>query len=257
MEKSDVLVMTKNEYQDYLSKIARRLHTDAGYSLQDFQRDADRVQVLGFELDQFNLSDVDRQIINKMFDSDEKNKNGNLLLRGHVMDRGFVNMIANTLYCHSACDNGLNGFYTNRDKRCLLEFCEGDIYLTLCETNEAYNEEWESLCTFYEVKLKDTSLKVFFDDVHIDSVYVPRDEAEEIKASILKYGYAGYNVDAKEDYEKLPGSRPNPVVTVKIDDGRSHEPLASLIGNANARVAKNSVSDTKEHVSEQAKDLVR
>ena len=77
--------MTKNEYQEYLVKLASRLHTDAGYSIQDFQKDAESVNVLGFELDKFNLSDEERQVLNKMFDSERLDNQGNLLLCGHIL----------------------------------------------------------------------------------------------------------------------------------------------------------------------------
>ncbi len=145
--------MTKNQYQDYLKELASRLHADPEYSLADYQRDADAVEVLGFALDSFPLSDADRHILDKMFESEDKDRHGNLLLRGHVIDRGFVNLIANTLECQCECDKFYNGFYSHHEKRCVLEFCEGDISLVLCETEEAYKEALASHREFYGLEV--------------------------------------------------------------------------------------------------------
>ena len=234
MDNSKPIKMTKNEYNEFLRKNAERLQTDADYNLQDFNRDADSAQVLGFNLDNFKFSDVERQIIDKMFDAEDRDKNGNLLLRGHVIDRSFVNMIANTLGCRCDCDKHYNGFYSNSDKYCILEFCEGDISLTICETSDAYYKACETYYTFYGLRREDVCLKVYFDDIHIDDVFVPKDKAEETIASILKYGYADYNADVKEDYKKMTGSNPNPVVSVQRDDSCTRITLDNMIGEADA-----------------------
>lgn len=148
----DVLVMSKNEYQEYLNRNAERLHTDANYSLHDYNRDAESVQVLGFELDKFNLTENDCEIVNQMFESDSIDRLGNVCLYGHLLYNELVNAIADTLECTLVCDNGHNGFYKHDEKRCVLEFCEGDITLVLCETDKAYQEELDGFCEFYELE---------------------------------------------------------------------------------------------------------
>lgn len=58
-------------------------------------------------------------------------------------------------------------------------------------------------------------IEVYFDGVHMDSVYVPMDKADEMISSLVQHGYDNYNVDVKEDWER-DGGRKNPDLSFKV-----------------------------------------
>lgn len=153
-EVEEVRVMTHNQYQEYLKSNVNRLHTEEAYTMENYKKDAARVDVLDFDLSKFNLPWPENivEAINDLFSSETVNERGNLLLKGHVVYDSTVYVLANKLDCNIVCDNGFNGFFKNDENKCVLEFCEGDIYLTLCETKEAYNAEVESFTKFYKIE---------------------------------------------------------------------------------------------------------
>lgn len=153
MDKDNVLRMTHNEYQEFLRKNAERLHTEKGYSMADYERDADRVKVIGFELDGFKFSDNAKALINKVFDSEERDKRGNVLLRGHIIG-SHEHAIGQALGCECVKNNYYNGFYKNDESRCIFEYCEGDLNLVLCGTEAAYYEALGRYYEFFGIKPK-------------------------------------------------------------------------------------------------------
>lgn len=151
MDKNEILKMTHNEYMEFLKKNAERLYNEKGYTMAHFNQDAERVEIIGFHLEQFGFSDKQRTFIDKVFSGDREDRFGNMLLEGHVGDRAPVFTIARELGCELVTDKCYNGFFKNDEKRCVFEFCEGDIYLALCETDQKYQEAVESYNQFYEV----------------------------------------------------------------------------------------------------------
>lgn len=154
--------MTHNEYQQYLRDNAAKISNEKNYSFEDYQRDADAVFVTDFDLDKLQLSDELKTLINTSFASESVNKFGNRFLSGHI-DNSSVYALASELGCSIACDNYYNGFYTHDEAKLILEFCEGDISLILCETDEAYYNEIEHYNKFYGVE------KPFLDDILSDA----------------------------------------------------------------------------------------
>lgn len=61
-EVAEVRLMTHNQYQDYLKSIASRIYNEEGYTLKDYQRDAEAVEILGFDLAKFRLPWADNVI---------------------------------------------------------------------------------------------------------------------------------------------------------------------------------------------------
>lgn len=145
--------MSHNEYKEFMRTNANRLYDGSGYSMTDYNRDCDNVEVIPFDLSRFGLTFSEEQLkaINAFFTEERQNRLGHTLLEGHLMNSS-EHMIANTLDIDIVADKGYNGFGKCDANKCVFEFCEGDIYLTLCETVKEYNEELESLCQFYEVE---------------------------------------------------------------------------------------------------------
>lgn len=206
--------MTHNEYQQYLKDNAARFHSEIGYTMDDFKRDADSVVITGFKLDKFNLSDETKQLINVAFNSDEVKKNGNLLLRGRFE---YPYALADKLGCSCMCDGAYNGFFKNDKSKLVLEFCEGDVYLILCETDEAYRKELASYNKFYKLEAEFACLKVFFDGVHVDSVYIPENEIDSTINSIVREGYDNYNGAVKEDWMQMKEFNPKPKMSFEVE----------------------------------------
>ena len=143
--------MTHNEYMEYMKANANRLYTEKGYTMADYNRDCDSVEVLDYDLSRFGLSFSEEQlrVVNSYFTEENVSRLGNTMLRGHVMREGAHHLLANTLGMDVVVDRFYNGFFKNDADRCLLGFCEGDITLTLCETAEAYKQELASSVEFY------------------------------------------------------------------------------------------------------------
>lgn len=151
MSNSETLRMTHNEYFEFLKKNAERMYTDKGYTMAHYNRDAERVEIIGFDLDRFGFDEKNRGFIDKVFSGDGEDKFGNLRLEGNVQDNALAFTIAGELGCELVRDKFYSGFFKNDEKRCVLEYCEGDIYLVLCETDERYQEAVEDYERFYEV----------------------------------------------------------------------------------------------------------
>ena len=143
--------MTRNQFQEYLKNNAARFYNEKGYTMEDFKRDADNVEILGFDLDKYGLSAEMQKVINDAFSSESVNKHGNMFVKGHYNTFSYVNGIADALDCKLVSSGVYNGFYKNDNSRLVLEYCEGDVSLILCETKEAYFKEVASYFKFYQV----------------------------------------------------------------------------------------------------------
>ena len=145
--------MIHNEFVEYMKANANRLYTEKGYTMEDYNRDYANVEVLPFDLSRFGLSFSEEQlkVINLFFTEERVNRLGHTLLEGHLMNSS-EHMVANTLGFDMVTDRGYSGFGKCDENKCVFEFCEGDIYLVLCENMKEYHEELESHCKFYEVE---------------------------------------------------------------------------------------------------------
>lgn len=148
------LRMTHNEYMEFDKRNLDRLRVDPNYSMADYKRDAERVEIIGFDLDRFEFSPGTRNFIDKTFSTDTADRYGNVMLQEYVRDREVVSQIAEELGCVLAWDNGYGGFFRNDDWKCILAFCRGDLSLVLCEDEEAYRKAVEGYNRFYHVKDK-------------------------------------------------------------------------------------------------------
>ncbi len=226
--------MTHNQYQEFLKANASKLYTDSRYTLEDYKKDADSVVVLDFDLDKYDLADGMKRVVNRFFDTDDVSKQGNALFRGHLINDDYIGLIAKNLGCSSVSIGAYNGFYKSDENKCVLEFCEGDIFLVLCETEEAYRDEVASYYEFYEVDKDDwwegfeevssekvdsseVCLKVFFDGVHMDNVYVPANKVDVAISSIVQHGYDDYNGAVKDDWKKHEKYNPNPHLSFEVE----------------------------------------
>lgn len=145
--------MTHNEFQEFMKTNASRLYTDPKYRMSDYNRDCDSVEVVDYDLGRFNLSFSGEQlkVINNYFTEERLNPRGRTLLEGHVMTDGAEFRLMERLGIEIVADRGYSGFGRSDANRCIFEFCEGDIYLVLCENQKEYLEEIGSHCKHYTV----------------------------------------------------------------------------------------------------------
>ena len=142
--------MTHNEFQEFMKKNANRLYTDPGYRMADYNRDCDSVEVLPYDLGRFHLEFSEEQIrvINAYFTEESASRLGNTRLSGHLTYTPEYTL-ANTLGIEMLANGAYSGFGKCDENKCVFEFCEGDVYLIFCETEEAYQEEIDSFKDFY------------------------------------------------------------------------------------------------------------
>lgn len=142
--------MTHNEFVEYMKANANRLYSEKGYTMAHYNQDCDNVEVLDYDLSRFQLdfSEDQLRVINAYFTEETVSRLGNMRLVGHTLGSGEYR-VANTLGIDMLANGAYNGFGKSDENKCLFEFCEGDIYLILCENEEAYKAELDSFKEFY------------------------------------------------------------------------------------------------------------
>lgn len=151
-QSKEVKIMTHNEFDKYLEEIANRVYTDPNYNILDYKRDADSVIVKGFELEKSFLSEDHKTIVNEFFDTNDLTNNGNMFLRGHLNCYDMIYGFAKMLSCETICDNGLTSYFRNDKEKIILTFSEGDIALTVCNSEEEFQKEVTAADIFYGIK---------------------------------------------------------------------------------------------------------
>lgn len=237
--------MTHNEFQEYMKANANKLYTHKDYTMADYNRDCDSVEVIPYDLERFGLlfSEEQLRLVNGYFTGERENSRGHKLLEGHVLRDGAEFTLMDRLGVDVVVDKGYSGFGINGDNRVLFEFCEGDIYLILCENMEEYCEELRAHCEFYMVpdrladilpKVKEAEIEVYFDGVLVDTVDVPFEKAGEMVMSLAQYGYADYNQDVKEDWERISPNK-NPVLSFRVVERPLQSTVEQILDNAEMR----------------------
>lgn len=205
-----VKVMSHNQYQAFLQHNANRLYEDVSYTLEDYRRDADGVEVLPFCLEQFRLDASVQEFINQRFTSISYTASGDACLRCHLNSSIGVKLMADELGCESVCNQGFNGFYKKDKNRLILEFCEGDISLLICSSQKSYAAHLAEFNRFYEIEDYDICLEVYFDNVHMDNIFLTRENVGIAISSMLQRGYDGYDESVKARWEEFLRQKKSP-----------------------------------------------
>lgn len=140
--------MTKNEYQKYMRECASKLYTVPGYTMDDYHRELDAVEILPLDLKRFNLDPETEKWINILFTHEDEDRNGNYMLLGFTQNDGIEIAKLDLLYGDYA---NAYSYYAYNDKEMLLfTYCEGDTTLTLFETTKAYAKAKQESQKWYE-----------------------------------------------------------------------------------------------------------
>ncbi len=221
--------MTHNEYQKFLEKNASRLYNEPGYTMEDYNRDADSVVILGFDLSKFGLSEDYEKLINASFSTEGESVLHNKILRGHFMDNDKIFAVADALGCECAYDNYYSGFFKNDESRLVFGFCEGDITLILCEDEKSYRAEYYRSCQFYKVE--------------------PDDVLEYDSENIDKWAES-FDVASPQECANLLGKpvRDEEVIYYPENVDTPGNTVSELIADASARSAESSVREKDKEV---------
>ena len=186
-----VRLMSRNQYQAYLQGNAQRMVDDVGYTIDDYRRDAKRVEVLPFQLDGFRLSSGQKAVMDNRFTSISYTQEGDACLRGRVGSTVGVGLIAKELGCELVCKQDFSGFYKSDLHKFILEFADGDVSLLICKSHMSYANRLAELHQNFEISGYDVCLEIYFDNVHMDNMFVPREHVPMAISSLMQRGFEG------------------------------------------------------------------
>lgn len=141
--------MTKNEFKKYMKECASKLYTENGYTMEKYNADLDAVTILPLNLDKFSaLTDKTKEWINKLFDEEDTDSNGNYMLRGFTRREGAEVNILNCNYGDYA--NAYSFFAYNNTEYLIYTYCEGDTTLTIYPDKETYEKGYKKTHDWYK-----------------------------------------------------------------------------------------------------------
>lgn len=144
-----MIQMTKNEYKEFTKECASKLYNQYGYSMKDFERDTGNVDILPLDLSRFpKLSENSVSWINALFSEEDKDKNGNYILRGFTYHERTAVQNLNLHYGDYA--DCYSFFAYNADEYLIFTYCEGDITLTILPDKDSYDKEYAETYAWYK-----------------------------------------------------------------------------------------------------------
>lgn len=142
--------MTKNQYKEYMKELAGRVWTDPGYSMEKYNADLDAVTILPLDLSAYpQLSEEKQKWINILFDEEDKDRNGNYMLRGFTRNE-WQEMEKLGVSYGDYCRDGLSFWAYNNEDRMIYTYCEGDTTLKVFADDESYQKEYNETLNWYK-----------------------------------------------------------------------------------------------------------
>lgn len=146
-----MLTLTKNQYQDYLKILANRYYSDKDFSIEDYRQKADNVKILDFDLSAFpDISPKTQKYINKFFEYEDKDRNGNYMLRGTDCHSDHLRALIFSTLNLTGNIYGLSSYAYNDNELMIFTYCEGDITLTLFNNRAAYEADKKATIDWYK-----------------------------------------------------------------------------------------------------------
>ncbi len=140
--------MTHNEYIKFLEMNASRFYNDPGYTMSQYKKDADRVELLPFDLSNFpQILPETKTYINKLFETETTDRNNNYMLRGFTRHEYQEIKVLN---CNIGEHSTTYSLYAFNDNEMLIySYCEGDTTLTIFCDHELYQVEKVNTTNWY------------------------------------------------------------------------------------------------------------
>lgn len=141
--------MTHNEYHEYKKELAKKIYDpNIEYNVKDFLNDSKEVNVIDFDLEQYDIPDRIKQIINKEMGTNKQFDHYEIFY-GHVdLDDSYF--MAKKLDCGYGLPFGYAGYYRNNDYMMIINYAESDFDISLYNDKELYNQAVIQTHNFYE-----------------------------------------------------------------------------------------------------------
>lgn len=141
--------MTRNEYKEYMRKLASKVHKDSKYTIAMYKADLDAVTIDPLDLKRFSqIKPSTRKIIDALFDEEDHDRDGNYMLRGFTNHEASEVQKLNCKYGDYA---NAYSFYAHNDEELLIyTYCEGDTTLTLYPNKESYDIGYKKTYDWYK-----------------------------------------------------------------------------------------------------------
>ncbi len=140
--------MTHNEYSQYKKECAYKLSIDKDYTLDDFNRDFDSVEVIGYDLEKYNLSKDIEDVINCFTDRNDF-KESSEAFYGHINLQNTWGL-AEKLNCVYGIPYKFSGYMRNNEDMIILNYAEGDISINVYTDKNQYNQDVIETHNFYD-----------------------------------------------------------------------------------------------------------
>lgn len=144
------LIMSKNEYKEYVNNLISKVWTDENYSMKTFNTDVDCITVLPFDLEKYNLRTETENYIHKIFDTDGVNRDGVYYLKGFTGDEWEWYDVTEKLSLTRITGYYYSGYAYNDTEKFYMTHCEGDIYLNLFDNEYDYKKSLNDYIEWYE-----------------------------------------------------------------------------------------------------------
>jgi len=141
--------MTRNEYKEYMRKLASKVHRDPNYTIAMYKADLDAVIIAPLDLSKFKALKKDtRKFINAFFDEEDTDRDGNYMLRGFTYHQDIEVKKFNCKY--GDYTNGYSFYAYNDEEFMIYTYCEGDTTLTLYPNKESYDIGYKKTHDWYK-----------------------------------------------------------------------------------------------------------
>lgn len=142
--------MTHNEYRGFLKLNANRIYKEEGYSYKHYCEDAANVDILPFELSEYNLPEEIVKTINNIFTEETTSSKGEYMLKGFAESEDEWYEISDKLNLQRVTGYFYSGYCYNNDLKFYMTYCEGTLYLKLFQSEEEYKESLKNTIEWYK-----------------------------------------------------------------------------------------------------------
>lgn len=137
--------VTKNEYKE-ITKKAASMYWKGELNKQEFNQYLNSFDVLPFEI---NTDNTELKEVINLYCSTEIKKTYGILYKGFTDSHETIYTLKNKFNMLTLNDNYYNTCLFNDDLKLIISYTEGDIYFSVCDTVEQYNQEKKRTIDFY------------------------------------------------------------------------------------------------------------
>lgn len=137
--------VTKNEYKE-ITKKAASMYWRGELNKQEFNQYLNSFDVLPFEI---NTDNTELKEVINTYCSTEKEKQYGILYKGFTDSHETIYTLQNKFNMLTLNDSYYNTCLFNDDLKLIISYTEGDLFFSVCDTVEQYNQEKERTIDFY------------------------------------------------------------------------------------------------------------